>query len=128
MCWRETIGQTRCRDKLRKGVDERQFRKARNSFYFLIAVSRLTPDCPKFQVWNESLFGRILFQSVSLKLPVHIVSISPEYHRRQAATLAQLAQTTRDPDTAKALLRMAAEHIARAEEAVRTITLVAARV
>ena len=30
----------------------------------------------------------------------------------------QLAQNTRDPDTAKALLQIVAEHVARAEEAV----------
>ena len=35
--------------------------------------------------------------------------LSSEYHRRQATTLTQLAQTTRNLDTAKALLRMAAE-------------------
>jgi hypothetical protein len=52
------------------------------------------------------------------------MSISPEYHRRQAATLTQLAQTTRDPDTAKALLRVAADHISRADEAARDMTLV----
>jgi hypothetical protein len=52
------------------------------------------------------------------------VSISPEYHRRQAATLTQLAQTTRDPETAKALLRVAADHISRADEAVRDLALV----
>lgn len=46
------------------------------------------------------------------------MAISPEYHRRQAATLLQLAQNTRDSDTANALLQIVAEHIARAEEAV----------
>ena len=46
------------------------------------------------------------------------MAISSEYHRRQAATLLQLAQNTRDPDTANALLQIVAEHIARAEEAV----------
>ena len=45
-----------------------------------------------------------------------IVTINPEYHRRQAATLTQLAQTTRDPDTAKALLRVAADHVGRADD------------
>jgi hypothetical protein len=55
------------------------------------------------------------------------MAISPEYHRRQAATLLQLAQNTRDPDTAKALLQIVAEHIARAEEAVaKTATPAAA--
>jgi hypothetical protein len=49
------------------------------------------------------------------------VSINPEYHHRQAATLTRLAQTTRDPDTAKALLRIAAEHVERADEAARTL-------
>jgi hypothetical protein len=38
-------------------------------------------------------------------------ALSSEYHRRQATTLTQLAQTTRNQDTAKALLRMAAEHL-----------------
>jgi hypothetical protein len=46
------------------------------------------------------------------------MAISSEYHRRQAATLLQLAQNTRDPDTANALLQIVAEHTARAEEAV----------
>ena len=46
------------------------------------------------------------------------MAISSEYHRRQAATLLQLAQNTRDSDTANALLQIVAEHIARAEEAV----------
>ena len=50
------------------------------------------------------------------------VSISPEYHRRQAATLTQLAQTTRDPNAAEALLRIAAEDTVRADQAVRTLT------
>ena len=50
------------------------------------------------------------------------VSISPEYHRRQAATLTQLAQTTSNPNAAEALLRIAAEHIVRADQAVRTLT------
>ena len=40
------------------------------------------------------------------------VPISSEYHRRQAATLTQFAQDTRDAATAKALLRMAYEHFA----------------
>ena len=48
-----------------------------------------------------------------------IVALSSEYHRRQAATLTQLAQTTRNLDTAKALLRMAAEHVVQADETVR---------
>ena len=42
-----------------------------------------------------------------------------EYHRRQATTLTQLAQTTRNLDTAKALLRMAAEHLVQADETLR---------
>jgi hypothetical protein len=33
-----------------------------------------------------------------------------EYHRRQAEKLIRLAQTTRDPETASALMRLAAEH------------------
>jgi len=39
------------------------------------------------------------------------------YHRRQAATLIRLANSTRDPETATALMRLAAEHNALAEEA-----------
>jgi hypothetical protein len=45
--------------------------------------------------------------------------LSSEYHRRQATTLTQLAQTTRNLDTAKALLRMSAEHLVQADEALR---------
>ena len=47
--------------------------------------------------------------------PGEIVALSSEYHRRQATTLTQLAQTTRNLDTAKALLRMAAEHVVQAQ-------------
>jgi hypothetical protein len=39
------------------------------------------------------------------------------YHRRQAETLIRLANSTRDPETATALMRLAAEHNALAEEA-----------
>jgi hypothetical protein len=48
-----------------------------------------------------------------------IMVLSSEYHRRQATTLTQLAQTTRNLDTAKALLRMAAEHLVQADETLR---------
>ena len=48
-----------------------------------------------------------------------IMALSSEYHRRQATTLTQLAQTTRNLDTAKALLRMAAEHLVQADETLR---------
>jgi hypothetical protein len=47
------------------------------------------------------------------------MALSSEYHRRQATTLTQLAQTTRNLDTAKALLRMAAEHLVQADETLR---------
>ena len=47
------------------------------------------------------------------------MALSSEYHRRQATTLTQLAQTTRNLDTAKALLRMAAEHLVQADETAR---------
>ena len=40
---------------------------------------------------------------------------SPGYHRKQAATLVQLAQTLNDQAVAQALLRRAAEHIRLAE-------------
>ena len=52
-----------------------------------------------------------------------IVALSSEYHRRQATTLTQLAQSTRNLDTAKALLRMAAEHVVQADETVRITAL-----
>jgi hypothetical protein len=42
---------------------------------------------------------------------------SAEYHRRQASTLTRLAESTRDPDTARALMRLAAEHTAIADGA-----------
>jgi hypothetical protein len=35
---------------------------------------------------------------------------SPAYHRRQAETLIRLAGSTRDPDTAASLMKLAAEH------------------
>jgi hypothetical protein len=47
------------------------------------------------------------------------LALSADYHRRQAAQLIRLAQTTRDQDTAANLMRLAAEHIALAEEATR---------
>jgi hypothetical protein len=53
----------------------------------------------------------------------NIVALSSEYHRRQATTLTQLAQTTRNLDTAKALLRMAAERLVQADETVRITEL-----
>jgi len=40
-----------------------------------------------------------------------------KYHQRQAETLTRLAQTTRDSETASALMRLAAEHTALAEKA-----------
>jgi hypothetical protein len=52
------------------------------------------------------------------------VSISPNYHRRQATALTHLAETARDPEVVKALLRIASEHIVRADEAERTLALV----
>jgi len=48
------------------------------------------------------------------------VSLSPNYHRRQATALTHLAETTRDPEIAKALLRIASAHLVRADEAERT--------
>jgi hypothetical protein len=44
---------------------------------------------------------------------------SSEYHRRQVVVLVQLAQSTRDPETAAALMRLASEHTRLAEEAAR---------
>jgi len=41
------------------------------------------------------------------------------YHRRQADVLVKLANSTRDPETANALMRLAADHIRLAEEAER---------
>ena len=38
-----------------------------------------------------------------------------EYHRRQAQTLVRLANSTRDPDTATQLMKLAAEHTAMAD-------------
>jgi hypothetical protein len=52
-----------------------------------------------------------------------IVSLSPGYHRRQATALTQLAETTRDPDIAKALLQVASEHLVRADEAEHALAL-----
>lgn len=42
-----------------------------------------------------------------------------EYHRRQAEVLIKLANTTREPETAAALMRLAADHVRLAEEADR---------
>jgi hypothetical protein len=39
-----------------------------------------------------------------------------EYHRRQADVLLRLADTTRDTDTAAGLRRLAAQHVAAADE------------
>jgi hypothetical protein len=49
------------------------------------------------------------------------VSLSPNYYRRQATALTHLAETTRDPEVAKALLRIASAHLIRVDEAVRTL-------
>jgi hypothetical protein len=51
------------------------------------------------------------------------VSLSPDYHRRQATALTHIAETTRDPELAKALLRIASEQIVHADEAERTLAL-----
>jgi len=51
------------------------------------------------------------------------VSLSPSYLRRQATALTCLAETTRDPEVAKALLRIASEHIVHADEAERALAL-----
>lgn len=34
----------------------------------------------------------------------------PDYHRKQAETLIRLAQSTKDPETAQALMRLSVEH------------------
>jgi hypothetical protein len=52
-----------------------------------------------------------------------VVSLSPDYHRRQATALTHLAETTSDREVAKALLRIASEHIVCADEAERTLAL-----
>jgi hypothetical protein len=44
------------------------------------------------------------------------MALSTDYHREQAIVLVRLAQNTRDQDTAKALMQMAAEQIRLAEE------------
>lgn len=49
------------------------------------------------------------------------LALDSDYHRRQAATLIRFAQTTRDPDTSAALMRLAAEHIELAEETARSV-------
>jgi hypothetical protein len=51
------------------------------------------------------------------------VSLSPDYHRRQATALTHLAETTRDPEVAKVLLRIASEHLVSADEAERAMAL-----
>jgi hypothetical protein len=40
---------------------------------------------------------------------------TPDYHRRQAETLIKHASSTRDPETAAALQKLAAEHAAMAD-------------
>jgi hypothetical protein len=52
-----------------------------------------------------------------------VVSLSPDYHRRQATALTRLAETTRDPEIAKALLRIASEHLVSAKEVERALAL-----
>jgi hypothetical protein len=49
------------------------------------------------------------------------VPLSSDYHRRQATTLIQLARTTDNAATAKALLKLAAEYIDLAEQAARPL-------
>ena len=50
-------------------------------------------------------------------------SLARSEHRRQATALTHLAETNSDPDTAKALLRIAAEPLVTADEAERTLAL-----
>ena len=45
-----------------------------------------------------------------------IVPLSADYHRRQADTLIRLAGSTRDQETARALMKLAAEYIMLAEQ------------
>jgi hypothetical protein len=52
------------------------------------------------------------------------VTNQSDYHHKQAQVLAQLANVTRDPDTAKALLRLSAEHVRLAEESAPNLRLV----
>jgi hypothetical protein len=51
------------------------------------------------------------------------VTNQSDYHHKQAQVLAQLANVTRDPDTAKALLRLSAEHVRLAEESAPNLRL-----
>jgi hypothetical protein len=44
-----------------------------------------------------------------------------DYHRRQADVLTRLAHSTRDPETAASLMRLAAEHTMLADEAERAV-------
>ena len=46
------------------------------------------------------------------------MAVTSDYHRRQAETLIRLAQSTKDSETASALMRLAAEHNALAEQTV----------
>ena len=57
-----------------------------------------------------------------------VLALSPDYHRRQATALTHLAETTSDPDAAKALLRIASEHIVCADEAERTLALASMKI
>ena len=51
------------------------------------------------------------------------MTFSPGYLRRQASALTYLSETIRDPEVAKALLRVASEHIVRADDAERALAL-----
>jgi hypothetical protein len=46
------------------------------------------------------------------------MALTTDYHRKQATVLIRLAQTTRDQDTAKTLMQMAAEQIRLAEDTI----------
>jgi hypothetical protein len=43
------------------------------------------------------------------------VALPADYHYKQAQVLARLADATRDPETARALLQLSAEHVRLAE-------------
>jgi hypothetical protein len=49
----------------------------------------------------------------------NVVAQSADYHCKQATLLIELAQTTTDRETAKALMRMANEHIRLAEDSAQ---------
>jgi hypothetical protein len=67
---------------------------------------------------QSSINPKVTIKAKVAKLS-RVVPVDSEYHQTQAVTLLRLARSTRDPDTAAALMRLAADHASLADKAAR---------